>query len=73
MLTPCAQMGNLMKGQAAMIQRYAATPFVADFNQQVAQFIQHYGGMMRRVYCSQVCSCREECALRRKWEEVAAA
>ena len=67
MTNHCVKLALFLQVEQEIIDKHIAEHKwfrqIADHNQDVADFIENYGWLMREMYCTHICPARGECAL----------
>ena len=67
MATKCEHLNELLKAQEVIIKRHIDEhkwfQHITDPDKAAVDFIEHYGWIMREVYCGQACKDRANCVI----------
>jgi hypothetical protein len=71
MTSKCQHLAELLKTQEAIILRNIDThkwlQHIPDRDQAIVDFIEHYGWIMREVYCGHACADRQDCPIAKEY------
>ena len=71
MTTLCNHLNELLKVQESVIRHNLNThkwlQHIADPEQAMIDFIEHYGWIMREVYCGHACVYRNDCSIAQQY------